>query len=231
MTREVEIKYLLTDKSDRDRLVEAVREIYSQSKKTKSSIVLSYFYEPVESVSQLLAATQNLLEDVDFSELKSLLENSEELVVKSRSIDDVVYFAVKGASRGEDAVHAISRIEFETEINDSLEAVNGELVSKGLKLASKWSSKRDYFELENGIEMNIEFVSGYGYKAELEILTEDDEVESIISKLRGAADKLGLTEANQQLFGRMYKYYNAHWEEYFNTDKIFPDEVWSELGR
>jgi len=232
MKREVEIKCLLSGEAERDELVAKVSKLYPASKQVKSNVVIiSYFYKPVQSAKQLLDVAKELVKPADLDTLRSLIDNSSDLSVKARSVDGEVFFTVKGAAKGEDAVHAVSRIEFEVVIESSLEELGDKLVAAGIELASKWSSKRDFYELEEDQSLQVEFVAGYGYKAELEIVTEADEPEEAMETIRKTARDLGLVEADQKLFGRMYEYYNAHWQEYFGTTKVFDDTVWHELGR
>lgn len=231
MNREIEIKYLLTDKKHRDVLIGELQKVYPNSELKKTSVIISYFYKPAKSVKQILDSARAVLGDEDYEELNSVIKKASNLIVKTRSIDDTVYFVVKGAADGEDAVHAINRIEFEVIVDISLEQLNSIVVGSGIELVSKWSSKRDYYDLDKELKMDVEFVAGYGYKAELEILTNEEKVDEIVAEIRDVADKLDLTEASQELLGRMYSYYNNHWQEYFNTDKVFPNTVWKELGR
>ncbi len=231
MKREIEIKYLLADEGERDKLVDELNKHYPSSKVVRSSVVISYFFKPTKSKFEILNFTKEILSTSDCNQLKNLIENSSEIDVRARSIDDIVYFVVKGAAEGDDPVHAVHRLEFETIIDLPLEELGKMIESAGVELASKWSSKRIFYELDANISMNTEFVSGYGYKAEIEVLIEDDESEAVIEEIRQTAAKLNLDEADQKLFGRMYEYYNQHWQEYFNTDKVFPDEVWQKLGR
>lgn len=231
MKREIEIKYLLEDKQAADELAKKMKANYPDCEKTRESIVISYFYEKPESVKQVLDAAKQIVSKSEFEELQQMLNDSMELVVKARSIDDIVFFAVKGAFKGEDAVHAVNRIEFEVKVDTSLEEVNKLLVDSSIVLASKWYSERSFYKITEDMEMNIEFVSGYGYKAEIEILIEDVDSQNAEAAIRQVAQELSLQEASQELLGKMYEYYNQHWQEYFKTKKVFPDNEWERLGR
>ena len=86
--------------------------------------------------------------------------------------------------------------------------------------------------MDSELNMDVEFVSGYGYKAEIELLVEEEVSEDEhIERIRKIAKEVGIQEASQELFGKMYHYYNQNWQEYFSTKKTFSDEVWQMLLR
>ena len=232
MQREIEKKYLLKDKTEREALVKNLQALYPKMALKGTKTVISYFYEKAQSKDQILAAGKALLDEEQLAALSELVEKCDEIMVKCRSIDDTKYFAVKGAASGEDAVHAANRMEYEVILDQDLESINQAIVSAGIVLVSKWSSLRDFYSLDQNLKADIEFVAGYGHKAELELVIPDgDSVETAVATIDQLADKLGLYYASEALMGRMYNYYNQHWQDYFNTDNVFSDQVWKELGR
>ncbi len=233
MKREIEIKYLLKSQAARDTLIEKLGERYSSLTRTGTKRIISYFYERGVAKAQILEAVTDLLDEPQLKELTAVIDNSSELMVKCRSINDANYFAVKGTPAGQDPVHAVNRLEFEVQLDTELETIDQRLQAAGIIIVSKWSSVRDYYKLDdNAMKAEIEFVAGYGYKAELEIVIDDGESsDEAIASLTELADSLGLVEANGTLLGKMYAHYNAHWQEYFNTRNTFSDETWVELGR
>lgn len=232
MQREIEKKYLLKDLADIQALVKSLKQFYPDLTHKGQKTIISYFYQKPNNKEQVLQVGRKLLKKEQLAELTKLVKQCDELMVKCRSIDNVKYFTVKGASSGEDVVHATNRMELEVELDKELETINKIIVSSGIKLVSKWSSVRDFYVLENKLKADIEFVAGYGHKAELELVINDGESsEEAVAVIDELANKLGLFYASDELMGRMYKYYNQHWEEYFNTDKVFSDAVWRKLGR
>lgn len=232
MQREIEKKYLLKDEADRKTLVRNLKELYPDMKLKGTKKVISYFYEKAQNRKQILQVGRSLLSKVQQVELAGLVEKCDEIMVKCRSIDEVTFFAVKGAASGEDAVHAVNRMEFEVVLQKDLETINQAITDAGIKLVSKWSSVRDFYCLDDALKADIEFVAGYGHKAELELVIADGEsVEEAVATIDQLATKLDLYCASDALMGRMYSYYNDHWEEFFNTNNTFSDEVWQELGR
>lgn len=232
MKREIEIKYLLDGKEARDSLIDKLQELYPEFSHQGTKRIMSYFYKRNASKVQILAAASSMLSSEELENLTEIVANSSELIVKCRSINETNYFAVKGTPAGEDPVHAVNRLEFETVLTIELEEIDSLLRGSGIETDSKWLSKRDYFALDGVMSAEIEFVSGYGYKVELEIVINDGEsVEAATRSLEDLAKTLELTEASQGLLGKMYEYYNAHWQDYFNTGKVFDQKTWKALGR
>lgn len=229
MKREIEIKYLLADKQARDQLVRAISQRFPNTQCIKSSVIISFFYKKPSS-QNLKTAIGQIVKPSEKAEALDLIHRSGDLVVKARSIDDDVYFAVKGSPAGQDAVHAVSRLEFEVAVDMSLNDLNSKLENNGVQLVSKFSSWRDFYTLDNMLRMDVEFVSGYGYKAEIELLVDEQDAEDKhIERIRSIAEDVGIHEASQELFGNMYRYYNQNWQEYFNTRKTFSAKVWENL--
>ncbi len=231
MKREIEKKYLIADQDARDKLVAGFKDQFSQMEHTGTKTVISYFYKMAER-DQILAAGTKLLDTDQLKDLTYLLDNTDEQIVKCRSVDDRVEFAVKGSPKGEDPVHAADRLEFEVVLDTELETINEALVSAGIELVSKWSSTREFYNLDADITANIEFVSGYGHKAEIEMLVEEgDSTAEALQQIDRLAESVGLQPATDALMGRMYNYYNQHWPEFFNTKKTFSPETWELLRK
>ncbi len=231
MKREIEIKYLLDDQQARDQLVAAALQRFPDMKLKKSSVIISFFYKKPPA-KNLETAIKRIVDPQNQEQVVRLIRKSGDLVVKARSIDDTVYFAVKGSPAGQDAVHAVSRLEFEVAVDISLDELGHRLEESGVQLVSKFSSWRDFYALDSALNMDVEFVSGYGYKAEIELLVEEEDSEDEhIERIRKIAKEVGIQEASQELFGKMYHYYNQNWQEYFSTRKTFSDEVWQMLLR
>ena len=53
------------------------------------------------------------------------------------------------------------------------------------------------------------------------VVDDSSKVESARSELKAFMEKLGVEELPQERLERMFAFYNAHWPEYYGTDKIF----------
>ncbi|HUD06152.1 MAG TPA: hypothetical protein VMR18_04545 [Candidatus Saccharimonadales bacterium] len=233
MKREIEIKYLLKNELERNKLVANLQNKYPKLIHKGPQPIKSYYYENNPTKKQVLRAASVLLNEKErIEELENVINNSEEFVVRCRSLSDNVSFAVKGASAGKDPLHAENRLEFEAPLLKSLDEVNRIFQEAGLKIVSRWSGVRDSYSLDGTINAELEFMSGYGYKVELEILINDGEsISSATEKLNELAKVLVLVKAKAGLLANMYEYYNANWQQYFDTSKVFNDKTWKTLGR
>ncbi|MDZ4284284.1 MAG: hypothetical protein U1A28_00470, partial [Patescibacteria group bacterium] len=70
--------------------------------------------------------------------------------------------------------------------------------------------------------VTIDKNAGYGYLAEFEAVVNDAaQADQTKARLRNVMAELGATELSQERLERMFAYYNAHWPEYYGTDKVF----------
>jgi hypothetical protein len=73
--------------------------------------------------------------------------------------------------------------------------------------------------------VTIDRNAGYGYLAEFERVIEDEaKAGAVQDELRALMAELGVEELPQDRLERMFAHYNAHWPEYYGTEKIFTIE-------
>lgn len=231
MKREIEKKYLINDIKAQHQLVKDLKNRFPKLQHKGKKVISSCYYE-LATPEQVLSAGRQLLTKTQLKELEQVVKKSDNLSIRCRSIDDTQYLVVKGSKAGDDPVHAADRLEFEVVIDKDLEEINKVILGTGVKLVSKFWSERDFYDLDGNMKADVEFCSGYGHKAELELVINDGEsVDQAIAELDQLADELGLYYASDELMGKMYQYYCDHWEDFWGTDKVFSDEVWAQLGR
>ena len=64
--------------------------------------------------------------------------------------------------------------------------------------------------------------AGYGYVAEFEkMVDEEADVMKARDGVRALMAELGAEELSQDRLERMFAHYNANWQDYYGTDKIF----------
>ena len=64
--------------------------------------------------------------------------------------------------------------------------------------------------------------AGYGYLAEFEkVVQNEQDVDNAHKDLLGIMKKLGADELPQDRLERMFAHYNAHWADYYGTEKTF----------
>jgi len=112
-------------------------------------------------------------------------------------------------------------MEFEEEINLSLDDLDNALLAAGLRYQAKWSREREEY-LCQGINVCLDRNAGYGWLAEFEkVVGQESELESARQEVRALMEQCGVQELQQDRLERMFAFYNAHWGEYYGTDKVF----------
>jgi len=113
-------------------------------------------------------------------------------------------------------------MEFDEEVpNLSLDALDALLLKSGFKYQAKWSRDREEYKT-GGISVCLDRNAGYGYVAEFERMVESaEESKNAKQDLLQFMKQMSVEELPQERLERMFAYYNAHWLEYYGTDKIF----------
>ena len=115
-----------------------------------------------------------------------------------------------------------ARMELEAVIDDlDIEGLDELVLKSGFEYQAKWSREKvDYRYKE--VEVAVSFSPGYGYVAEFEkIITDPSLADATKAELRQVMRELGVEELAQDRLERMFTFYNAHWPEYYGTDKVF----------
>lgn len=219
-TFEVEIKSLLGGKEKADDLRAKILNRGGKLK-NKNSQLNHYFNFNSENSSLL---KENLSSYIDESKRKifgEMLESGKNISVRTREMDGRVIFVMK-ASLGEDtSSNGVKRVEFESDISLSLDELDKLLLDSGLTYQAKWSRQREEYEA-NDMNICIDKNAGYGYLAEFEKITDNEEkLDDIKSEILDFMKELEIEELLQDRLERMFKYYNENWQNYYGTDNVF----------
>jgi adenylate cyclase class IV len=72
------------------------------------------------------------------------------------------------------------------------------------------------------MNITIDKNAGYGYLAEFEKVVDDSrQAPDVEAEIRSFMKECGIDELPQDRLERMFAHYNANWEDYYGTDKIF----------
>lgn len=219
MQYEVEVKCLLGEGQARG-LPEKIRdtgitvEQYAQYKQLND-----YFIGG--NMDRLAENLRGLLGKANTDELSEVARNYDTFSVRARQSGDKVTFIVK-ATNGGSANHGAQRREFEVAVNVSLEELHKPILASGYKIQARWMADRKLYKLGNGIALDSYFSPGYGYQAEFEKIVHDKKRASEAeTEVRNFVQSIGLEPIDPSRIERMFDYYNAHWHEYYGTDKTF----------
>lgn len=229
---EVEIKSLLGSKENADALRERLKNHDAKLTHHGSHSQLNHYFVVPEAADEVDVAMQALedslmehVPDDSHQKLRNVLEEGEDYSIRTRDADGTVLVVIK-ASVGDDTSHnGVSRIEFEEEIDMSLDELDQLLLDAGLEYQAKWSRQREEYTFGEDVNVTIDKNAGYGYLAEFEKEIEsEDEVGSAEDELRELMSEVGLEELEQDRLERMFAHYNENWEEYYGTDDTFTIE-------
>ncbi len=220
---EIEIKALLGDKKNAEKLIDKLYSKYPKAKKTKTGEKQLNHYFVKGDKNKLLEALKLFIKDeTKLNYLRDLLQKATKFSVRTRLADKKVIFVIKASIDDTTSENGTARIEFEHEMNPmSLDDLDNLLLGADFDYQAKWSRERDEHNIDN-ISVTIDKNAGYGYLAEFEIVETDPALtESSKERLRNFMKELGVEELAQDRLERMFAHYNSNWRDYYGTDKIF----------
>ena len=222
---EVEIKSLLGSKEKADALREKMKTLDSECELVSQNRQLNHYFEPGGASEGLLA---RLADSVAphmgggaQTRLRDMARSAREFSLRTRDKDNIVLLVVKASVGDDSSANGVSRMEFEEQVPLGLVELDDLVLASGFRYQAKWSREREEYRCA-GVNICLDKNAGYGYVAEFERVVDDaskvNEARSAILSLMG---KLGVEELPQDRLERMFAHYNAHWQEYYGTDKIF----------
>jgi len=224
-TYEIEIKSLL---GSEDRAKELRQRLAEKDKEFQPSPLhkqLNHYFEVTPD--DLVRMKETIVPHIKEGRRKALtmvLEEGRGHSVRTRDADGTVYFIIKASIGDDSSANGVSRIEFEEEVDMSIDELDNLLLECGLQYQAKWSREREEYRLGE-VTITIDKNAGYGYLAEFErVIKDDNDIEEIKKELHTLMDELGVEELPQDRLERMFAHYNAHWEEYYGSDKTFTIE-------
>ena len=220
---EIEIKTLLGERAAADVLKKSLHEHDSSCTLVGSNTQLNHYFEGGD-IEELLARVGPLFDEDAHARLRTIVEQGTDFSIRTRQKDSTVLLVVKASVDAGTSANAVSRLEFEEPVGISLDELDALLKAAGFSYQAKWSREREEYAYR-GATVCIDRNAGYGYLAEFEKVAEDGEdIAAVRSELEGLMAELGLAELPQDRLERMFAHYNAHWPEYYGTEKTFTIE-------
>lgn len=218
-TYEIEIKSLLDSEERanalREKILGAGGALTGRNKQRNHYFVGGDLGKLAEAVSPHFSDEQK-------EELRHVVSVGKDFSVRTRDADGTVFLVIKTSVDDTTSANGISRLEFQAELPDlSLDEFDGMLLASGLEYQAKWSREREEYTCKD-CTVTVDKNAGYGYLAEFErVVGEEADRSAVESELRAFMDEIGVVELPQDRLERMFAHYNAHWPEYYGTDKIF----------
>lgn len=223
-TYEVEIKSLLGSKEKAADLKQKLQKVDPALVHRGSHSQLNHYFNMPDDLSKLENAIVPHVSQEKQENLRRILEEGEDFSIRSRKADSEVLFVVKASVDAGSSANAVSRIEFESPVDMSLNKLDRLLLNAGLTYQAKWSREREEYA-SGDMTITIDKNAGYGYLAEFErVIDRKDLVDKVRQELVSFMQALGVEELPQDRLERMFTHYNKNWEDYYGTDKTFTIE-------
>lgn len=150
-----------------------------------------------------------------------ILDEGNNVSVRTRDADGKVIFVMKASIGSDSSSNGVSRVEFESKMDMSIDELDQLLLDAGLEYQAKWSREREEYKMGD-TNICIDKNAGYGYLAEFEKMSDNaEESDKIKQELALLMSEFGVEELLQDRLERMFAYYNANWQDYYGTDKVF----------
>ncbi len=218
---EVEIKSLLGDAERAHALVERMRALEPGCALRASSTQLNHYFEGGDPAALAKRLAPHLSEK-KAAELERVVKEGRKISVRTRGENGNARIVMKASIGSDSSENGVMRAEFEEVVPDfSLDALDTEVLAAGYRYQAKWSRSREEYAYR-GANVCLDKNAGYGYLAEFEKVIDDAAgAEGARAALLALMRELGVEELPQDRLERMFAHYNAHWPEYYGTDKMF----------
>ncbi len=219
-TYEIEIKSLLGEKQYADALLEKMQQNDPDCTCVAKNAQLNHYFHGGDEKA-LLQFVSHLYTGEALARLETIIEKGTSFSVRTREKDGIVYLVVKASLDGGTSENTVSRLEFEEPVEITLTELDELLLKAGYEYQAKWSREREEYQYK-GVNVCLDKNAGYGYLAEFETVTDDEETaQQARVNLKALMDELGVEELDQDRLARMFAFYNENWPDYYGTDKTF----------
>jgi len=222
---EVEVKALLGSPEKAQAVRSALKRIDPYCELVDRNRQLNHYFEglpgqggTLEKLAEVMAPH---LSDAAKTKLDDMIKKAKSFSVRTRDKDNIVLLVVKASVGDDTSANGVSRIEFEEQLPLGIIELDELVLSAGFTYQAKWSREREEYACRD-ITVCLDKNAGYGYVAEFEKVVDDEsELESARAEIDALMREVGVEELPQDRLERMFAFYNAHWQEYYGTDKIF----------
>ena len=217
---EIEIKSLLGEKINADLLKQKMNDADESTKLTSKNKQLNHYFEGGD-IATLFEVSKDLLSEDARGKFLTMIAKGKNFSVRTRQKDEAVFLVLKASIDEGSSSNTVSRLEFEEPVLIPLDALDKKVMEAGFSYQAKWSREREEYAYK-GITVCLDRNAGYGYLAEFEKVVPDESMTvSARKELEVLMHELGVRELSQDRLERMFAHYNAHWEEYYGTEKVF----------
>ncbi|MDP3993476.1 MAG: hypothetical protein U1C57_01715 [Candidatus Doudnabacteria bacterium] len=217
---EIEIKSLIGDREKADQLISKMKTADPSFVARGTHKQLNHYFIKGD-LAKLQKKLESYLPKDKKKEFGDLASSAKDYSVRTRWADGKVIFVIKATVDDTTSSNGTARLEFESDVDLTLEKLDEILISSGFEYQAKWSREREEFGYK-GLNVTVDKNAGYGFLAEFEKIVGDaGQAEAAKQSVRQIMDELRAVELPQDRLARMFDFYNNHWQEYYGTDKIF----------
>lgn len=219
---EIEIKSLLGSEEAANALVSKMRAADTTLAVTDSYKQLNHYFEGGD-VKNLYSAAEMYLTEADKSKFQKIAAEGKDISVRTREMNGTVILVLKASVDDTTSANGTARIECESTIPLSLDALDQLVLGAGFHYQAKWSRERTEYKLGGkDVTVCLDKNAGYGYVAEFEKVIDDaTHADAVKAELRELMQEFGVEELPQDRLERMFAHYNQHWAEYYGTNNVF----------
>jgi len=221
---EVEVKSLLGGEERADALRIKMRELDPGLKLLAHTSQLNHYFEGGDLTALYESVSERYLSPEKRADLADIARTAKKFSVRTRQDDSGVSLVVKASVDDTTSENGIARREFDEKVELPLNALDAIVRGSGFRYQAKWSRDREEYALRD-THVCLDRNAGYGWVMEIEkMVEEEDAIPSARKELTAMLSELGAQELPQDRLERMFAFYNAHWEDYYGTDKVFTVE-------
>ncbi len=165
---------------------------------------------------------RSFISDEDYVRLVGFMETEAELVRDEE--EETVYFSgendlrIQRRSSGakiilkKGNIHDTHREENEVNFHrEDFGKIETILIGAGLKVEIRWFRKRKEF-LWKGVKVCVDKTKGYGNIIEIEIMSDEGDVDASKKKISSLMKELGVAQTPRYVFEDRFEYYKKNWE-------------------
>ncbi len=217
---EIEIKSLLGNKENAERLVGKMRALDPHLKTLSSHSQLNHYFVGGD-LRKLITDVSKIIPTEDAARITTLA-GAKDYSLRTRLADGKILFVLKISRDDASSANSTNRVEFECPVRVStLDELDKVILDAGFEYQAKWSRERQEYRFFN-INVTIDKNAGYGYLAEFEVVEQDKgRIDETKKRLERIMADLGAEELQQSRLERMFAFYNKNWRDYYGTERIF----------
>ena len=221
---EVEVKSLLGSEERANKVRGDLYRMDSTTRLAARSSQLNHYFTGGSLAALLESVAPACLSEEQCKQFEHLAKNAKSFSARTREKDTGVYLVVKASIDDASSQNGTARIEFDEKVSLPLDALDALMLGSGFEYQAKWSREREEY-LCRGLSVCLDKNAGFGWLAEFEkIVHNQADVPAARAEIDAFMKELGAEELSQARLERMFTFYNAHWQEYYGTEKVFTIE-------